>query len=316
MQNEIDKYLHEYFIDDDLNRKIASRNYTQKEIDAVKKDYLNTYLLPYMQPLFISLEREARENKLREICEEYKKIIPILNTPNKYRVHLDAAPEQYAQCRAGIEVLKTDENRHLFVEGDFNEKGVCYLSFTKYSVLVNHIESARAVLYYTGPESESVFYRDLDLSKDRSTVDFSLPKEPAEETEKAAAEEEAKKPSDSPEKSVQTMQTETAVVPGDDMPALFISNNLPLDVTIKKIRENSAEYVDRIVHSHMPKKNTLTINKTTGKMMLIYKLSGPFAPKLICSGRTAAPNTYKGLILTNDANKVEVGTFSLILKEK
>ncbi|MDZ7820470.1 MAG: hypothetical protein U5N26_00900 [Candidatus Marinimicrobia bacterium] len=91
---------------------------------------------------------------------------------------------------------------------------------------------------------------------------------------------------------------------------------MPLKVKIKEVRNNDREYAGNIVHSRFPRKNTLTISKLTREMTLVYKLRGPFAPELICRGLAVAPNTYKGIIETNNAEKVKVGTFTLVLTGK
>ncbi|MDZ7820469.1 MAG: hypothetical protein U5N26_00895 [Candidatus Marinimicrobia bacterium] len=186
LQKEIDDYLNAYFVEEDYNRMITHGydNHKKEQKEAVKKDFLQHNLLPYLQPLFKTLEKEAREKQLKAVCDEYKKVVRLLNTRNRYRIRLDAPPESYAACKTAIQVMRADGTSKLYVKGSFNDEGICYLSFTKYSLLVNDIEKARAVLRYSGPGGVKMFYRDIDLREDRTTVDFSLP----EDSEKDEAE--------------------------------------------------------------------------------------------------------------------------------
>ena len=312
LQKEIDDYLNAYFVAEDYDRLITYKKYEKEQKDAVKQDFLQYNLLPYLQPLFKTLEKEAREEKIREVCNEYEKVIRLLNTRNRYRIRLDAPPDSYGACKAAIQVMRADGTSKLYVKGSFNDEGICYLSFTKYSLLVNDIEKARAVLRYSGPGGVKMFYRDIDLREDRTTVDFSLSEEeekPEAQTKDIAEAERAEAP-ETPEKP------EGAIELGGTLKAVLTTNAVPLNVKIKEVRNNDREYAGNIVHGRFPRKNTLTINKLTREMTLVYKLRGPFAPELICRGLPVAPNTYTGIIETNNAEKVKVGTFTLVLTGK
>ena len=335
VKKEIDNYLNLYFEADALDKEISGGWYTDKEIKAVKADYSNTYLLPYLKPLFLRLEEEARQERLRKTCDEYKKLIVKLNTKNIYNITLVASEDQYSSCKVAIEVEKSGK-KELYVKGSFDEDGKCKLSFTKYSLLVKSITKAQAVLRYETPDGPKMFYRDVDLKKTKSSITFTLPEEKVEEEVEEIIEEpvnnesekkqEAKQkkeskenlhkennPKPAPKKEEKSKEKEASVDISNLSKALFTTNGLPLDVKVKKTKETSSKYIGTLVHGRIPKGNVLTINKTSGEMSLVYKLKGPFAPQLLCKGLPIGPNTYSGTIVTNDVNAVNVGTFTLVL---
>ncbi len=318
IQKEIDTYLNKYFEANALDKEISGGWYTDKEVKAVKKDYLNTYLLPYLKPLFLRLEEDAREEKLREICDHYKKVIRKLNTEKIYRIELDAPVDKYPACEAGIEVMMGG-NKKLFVKSSLNDDGFTDLSFTKYSLLKNKVTKARAVLRYESPVGPKTFYRNIDLKKDKMAITFTLPEEEktedAEEGQQVEIEKKEVKRSSqlSPGKEKPQREETASVELSSDMKAIFTINAMPLNVKVKKIKETSSIFTATFIHKKLPKGNVLTINKVTREMSFVYKLKGAFAPQLLCKGLPVTANTYSGTIVTNDVNTMVVGTFTLVL---
>jgi hypothetical protein len=315
VQKEIDNYLDMYFQADALDKEISGGLYTDKEVAAVKKDYLNTYLLPYLQPLFLKLEEEARDEQMRRICDDYRKVIRQLNTKSTYRIHVKGTPDQLALCKVGIEVMK-DGNKSLYVKSSLNSHDFADLSFTKYSLLKNNVSMARAVLRYESPDGTKQFYENIDLKNDQGDIYFKLPEEKEEDLEQQEEQiVEQNKPAE-PEKKANQAPAAEPLELTPTISAVFAANGTPLNIKIKKTKETAAMYYATVVHKQFPKGNTLTINKTTRELTFIYKLKGLFAPELICKGLPVAPNTYSGTIVTNDGNNVSVGVFSMILQGK
>ena len=331
IKKEIDSYLNLYFEADALDKKISGGWYTDEEVKAVKANYSNTYLLPYLKPLFLRLEEEARQEQIRKICDKYRKLIVKLNEKNTYHITLEAPEEKYSSCKVAIEVEK-DGKKEPYVKGNFDENGKCTLSFTKYSLLIKSITKARAVLRYETPDGPKMFYQNIDLKKTKSSITFTLPKEDVIEKikedvkDKTKAKQEEKQKTGNIDKSIKknesapvsykekTDKKEKIPVDVSNLTkALFTTNGLPLNVKIKKTKETSDKYIGTLVHGKIPKGNVLTINKITGEMSLVYKLKGPFAPQLLCKGLPVGPNTYSGAIVTNDVNAVNVGIFTLVL---
>ncbi|MEA2076870.1 MAG: hypothetical protein U9O95_02515, partial [Candidatus Marinimicrobia bacterium] len=323
VQNEINNYLDKYGKASALDKKISGGLITKKEVAAVKKEYLDEELLPYLNSLFLVLQKNARNETLNKIANEYNtvydKIIRELNSKRRYKIYLNAEDELIPMCKAGIEV-KNDGTWKLYVKGDFNDKGQRLLSFTKYSLLVNEVDSARAVLRYEAAEGRQTYYQAIDLNKDKMDVYFELTEDDAPEEEPETTEEEAPKEKKVAQEEIPEQDTPENIIEDiqltHNMKALLTINMLPMDVGIKKIKDTSTQFVGNIVNKKFPKKNTLTINKATREMTLIYKLAGPFAPELICRGIPITPNSYSGIITTNDKNTVNVGTFSLVLLAK
>jgi hypothetical protein len=315
VQKEIDNYLDKYFQADALDKEISGGLYTDKEVAAVKKDYLNTYLLPYLQPLFLKLEEEARDEQMRRICDDYRKVIRQLNTKSTYRIHVKGTPDQLALCKVGIEVMN-DGNKSLYVKSSLNSNDFADLSFTKYSLLKNNVSMARAVLRYESPDGTKQFYENIDLKNDQGDIYFKLPEEKEEDLEQQEEQiVEQNKPAE-PEKKANQAPAAEPLELTPTISAVFAANGTPLNIKIKKTKETAAMYYATVVHKQFPKGNTLTINKTTRELTFIYKLKGLFAPELICKGLPVAPNTYSGTIVTNDGNNVSVGVFSMILQGK
>lgn len=296
IEEEINKYLEAFFHADGLDRKLTRGWHTEAEIKSVKAEYLQTYLLPYLKPLFEKLNDEAYEKELAFIKELYIETALKLNQYNKYRFQIDAPHEYYSMSQCGIQVM-SNGNTKIFVKGKVSSLGVCDLKFTKYSILVNNITKARAVLRVNTPNGPKMFYQPLDLKKEQSFINFSLT---GEDIKKDEIEESAEETS--------------SVELGNTVNAVFITNGRTLNVKIEKVRENKTEYVGKMVHRKIPEKNTLTINKVTREMSFIYKLKGLFAPEMICRGVPVAPGSYAGDILTNDKNNVKTGVFTLTLK--
>ncbi|MDZ7796886.1 MAG: hypothetical protein U5N56_07525 [Candidatus Marinimicrobia bacterium] len=298
VEEEINNYLEAFFHADGLDKKLTRGWHTEAEIKSVKAEYLQTYLLPYLKPLFAKLKDEAYDKELEFIKELYIETALKLNKYNKYRFQIEAPYEYYPMCQCGIQVM-SNGNTKIFVKGKASDLGVCDLQFTKYSVLVNNITKARAVLRVNTPNGPRMFYQPVDLKKDQSFINFSL------------TEEDIKK-----DESEETPEETSSLELGNTINAVFVTNGKTLNVKIGKVRESKTEYTGKMVHRKIPEKNTLTINKITREMNFVYKLKGLFAPELICRGLPVAPNTYKGIIETNNAEKVKVGTFTLILNEK
>ena len=321
VQSEIDSYLDKYFQADALDKEISGGLYTDKEVAAVKKDYLHTYLLPYLQPLFLRLEEEARQERMNKICDDYRKVIRELNNKNYYRISVKGTPEQLAKCKVGIEVMKNG-NKELYVKSSLGEDGVSVLSFTKYSLLKNNIRRARAVCRYESPDGNKMLYEEVVLNNDKSEIVFELPQEKTEQEEKSI-EDEAKKQEivkDEPKVERETSkenqsqeQEEQSVELSPEIRAIFTANGVPVEIKIKKTKETASMYHGTVKHNKFPKGNTITVNKATHELTFIYKLKGPFAPWLICKGLPIAPNTYSGTIVTNDANAISIGAFSMVL---
>ncbi len=323
VQNEINNYLDKYGKASALDKKISGGLITKKEVAAVKKEYLDEELLPYLNSLFLVLQKNARNETLNKIGNEYDKIynelVKEFNSKNRYKIFLDAPQEKIALCKAGIQVL-TGGTWKQYVKGSFNEDGRRTLSFTKYSLLVNNVDSARAVLFYKATDGIQTYYQAIDLNKERLDIYFELagndtPEEQPETTEEQMPKEEKMAQEEIPEQDAPESIIEDIQL-AHNMKALLTIGGLPMNVDIKKIKETSARFIGSIVHKKFPRKNTLTINKITREMTLVYKLSGPFAPELICKGVPIAPNAYSGLILTNDKNAVNIGAFSLVLLAK
>lgn len=323
IQKEIDSYLDEYGQASALDKKISGGLITKEEVKAVKKEYLEGELLPYLNSLFLILQKNARNETLNKIGNEYdeiyNKLIKELNSKNQYKIYLDAPQEKIALCKASIQVL-TRGTWERYVKGSFNEDGRRTLSFTKYSLLVNNVDSARAVLRYEATDGIQTYYQAIDLNKERMDIYFELagndtPEEEPETTEEEMPKEEKMAQEEIPEQDATESIIEDIQL-AHNMKALLTIGELPMNVGIKKIKETSAQFIGSIVHKKFPKKNTLTINKITREMTLVYKLSGPFAPELICKGVPIAPNAYSGLILTNDKNAVNIGAFSFVLLGK
>ncbi len=340
VQKEIDGYLDNYFqlTADEINKLYSGGSWTKADAQAVKNEYLNEELLPYMKPLFLRLEEEARQNTLNKIGNEYNKIYDKitteLNSKQRYKVYLEAPEDKIPLCKAGIQVKSGGEWK-LYVKGSFKDNGQRKLSFTKYSLIVNKVDSARAILRYEAAKGRQTYYQAIDLNKDKMDIYFKLaendaPEEKAPESEEAPESEAPSRPdqapkevpgnevSSSPNRAPEEAPQEIAeqVELSKEMKALFITNGLPLDVVIKKQKETASVFVGTVIHKRIPKGNVLTINKATREMTLVYKLKGPFAPELLCKGLPIAPNSYSGIIVTNDANAVNVGNFSFVLLAK
>ena len=320
IQKEIDNYLDAYFQADALDKKISGGLYTDAEVAAVKKAYLNERLLPYLEPLFLTLNKEAREETLNNICKEYDKLVKKLNGSKNYKIKVNGEEDRVAECKSAIQVM-ANGNQEYFVKGSFDDWGESKLSFTNYSLLVHDVTKARAVCRYKTESGYKNLYKDIDLKKSNMTITFDLPdeKEESPEEEAPASEEVTEsKTSERPGQDKKEVPSEepASVDVSNLSKALFTTNGLPLDVKVKKTKETSNKYIGTLIHGRIPKGNVLTINKTTGEMSLVYKLKGPFAPQLICKGLPIAPNTYSGSIVTNDVNAVNVGTFTLLLFNK
>ncbi len=322
IREAIDGYLNLYFEADALDKEISGGWYTDKEVADVKKEFLHVYLLPYLEPLFNKLEEDAREEQIRYICGQYRKLIGEFNSKKYYRFYVKAAPEQLTACTVGVEII-TDEGQKLFVKGPVSEDGFGELSFTQYSLIVNNAEDLRAVLRYYSPRGPEMFYEDLDLRKNHTDIRFTLPEE-AEESEEEKPDAETQVSETHHNTGTQEKQASQQAPKQEPfrldleqtMNAVFTTNGLPLQVTIRRLNETSALYTATLDHKKLPKDNRLTIDKTSGHMRFVYKLKGPFAPELVCEGFPVAPNTYSGPILTHDGNAVNVGVFTLILAGK
>ena len=318
IQKEIDGYLDAYFQADALDKKISGGLYTDAEVVAVKKAYLNERLLPYLKPLFLRLNEEAKEQTLDQVSDNFKKVAQKLNESKKYTLTVNGDPERIAECKSAIQVMSNGDQDY-FVRGEFDNDGKSKLTFTNYSLLVHNVTKARAVCRYKTKTGFKNLYQDIDLKKSKMSISFDLPEEETPEEEEPLSEDisESKK-SDKPtqNKSETPSKAPASVDVSNLTKALFTTNGLPLEVKVKKTKETSSKYIGTLIHNRIPKGNLLTINKTTGEMSLVYKLKGPFAPQLLCKGLPVGPNTYTGTIITNDANAVSVGTFTLLLFNK
>ena len=318
IQKEIDGYLDKYGQASALDKKISGGLITKKEVEAVKKEYLEEELLPYLSSLFLVLQKNARNETLNKIGNEYdeiyNKLIKELNSKNRYEIYLDAPQEKIALCKAGIQVM-TEGKWKLYVKGSFNEEGRRTLSFTKYSLVVNKVDSVRAILLCEAASGQVMYHKSIDLKKDKMEIHFDLPEEEVVEEEviedESATEKEEIQKQDKIDKANEKQPVQADLT--GTTQALLTINGGPMNVTIKMQKETGMEYIGNVVHKRFPKKNTLTINKQTQAMTLVYKLKGAFAPELICKGLPIALNTYSGIIVTNDKNAVKVGTFSLVL---
>ena len=325
IQKEVDSYLDAYFQADALDKKISGGLYTDAEVASVKKAYLNERLLPYLEPLFLRLNKEAKDETLNKICKEYDKLLEKLNRSKKYTIKVNGDDERIASCKSAIQV-KADGNQENFVKGGFDEWGESNLSFTNYSLLVHKVTKARAVCRYKTENGYKNLYKDIDLKKSKMTITFDLPdeeeKEPEEEPEKEAPTSEEmseSKETSSPDPISEKAPNEAVVENvelGSEMKAIFTANGLPVEITIKKTKETATTYIATVKHMRFPKGNKLTINKTTREFTFVYKLKGPFAPELLCKGLPVAPNSYAGTIVTNDKNAVSIGAFSMVLLGK
>lgn len=72
----------------------------------------------------------------------------------------------------------------------------------------------------------------------------------------------------------------------------------------------------RIVNKKFPKKNEVEIDKMQHIIRFTYKTRGAFAPTLLGESGPSQRGSYSGQIRTKDQNKIDVGTFSLILNIK
>lgn len=311
VESEISAYLNAYFTitDDEIDKKISGGLITTDEIANVKKQYLEERLLPYLAPLFQRLREEARQEKLNDLSNKMASVAEHMNEQKKFRIYLNAPEEERLKCKGGIQVRINGEYK-LYVHAPIAESGYCDLGFTRYSLILNKVDSARAVLRHDTGNGPVYVYQPLDLRKNRTTVYFELPGETEEGSAESNEEtEEVKDPPSSPKEPGSFVLKKT-------MSALLTTNNVPLEVTIRQTHDSNTDYIATIENKTFPKGNVLTINKLTQEMTWVYKLKGPFAPELICKGIAVAPNIYSGIIVTHDANAVEVGTFSLILFAK
>ena len=305
-QEEVEKYIHDhleaFFYADALDKKLTRGWHTEAEIKSVKAEYLQTYLLPYLNPMFQKLNDTAYDKELEYVKEIYIETANKLNQYNHYKFQIEAPYKYYNKCQCGIQVM-SNGNKKIFVKGDVSDLGACHLKFTKYSVLANNITQARAVLRVNTPDGTKMFYKPLDLSKDLQYINFTISEEDLEneETQEDVSEKETKQQSESP------------VELKSEIRAIFTANGVPVQLKIKKTSETPTLYRGTVKHKQFPKGNTVTINKVTRELTFIYKLKGPFAPELICKGLPVAPNAYTGIIVTNDGNAVPVGPFSMVL---
>gem|GEM_PF-3403147 len=316
IKKEIDDYLNLYFNADALDGPYMTVHIEDNIKAAVKKAYLHERLLPYLEPLFLNLNKEAREETLNKICKEYDKLVDKLNSSKNYKIKVNGDESRVAECKSAIQVM-ANGNQEYFVKGSFDDWGESKLSFTNYSLLVHDVTKARAVCRYKTESGYQNLYKEIDLKKSNMTISFDLPdeKEESPEEEAPASEEVAEsKTSEKPDQVKKEAPSEepASVDVSNLSKALFTTNGLPLDVKVKKTKETAGKYIGTLVHARIPKGNVLTINKTTGEMSLVYKLKGPFAPQLLCKGLPVGPNSYAGSIVTNDANAVNVGTFALV----
>jgi len=308
-QEEVEKYIHDhlesFFYADALDKKLTRGWHTEAEIKSVKAEYLQTYLLPYLDPMFQKLNDRAYDKELEYVKEIYIETAKKLNQHNHYQFQIEAPYEYYDKCQCGIQVM-SNGNEKIFVKGDVSDLGACRLKFTKYSILANNITQARAVLRVNMPDGPKMFYKPLDLSKDLQYINFSISEEDLknDETEKELS-----------EKKI-PQQKEQPVELKSEIRAIFTAGAVPLEIKIKKTKETAAMYYGTVKHKKFPKGNKVTINKVTRELTFIYKLKGPFAPELICKGLPVAPNAYAGTIVTNDGNAVPVGPFSMVLLAK
>lgn len=311
IQKEIDAYLEKYFSADALDGPYMTVNIEDNIKTAVKKAYLEERLLPYLKPLFAKLNEEAKEETLDKICDEYKRLVRRLNSYKTYTFHVNGDPEKVVSCQSAIQVMSNGEKSY-FVKGDVNEKGFSKLRLTHYSLLVHKVTKARAVLRYKSGDDYKMLYKDIDLKKDKLDLNFDLPADEKEE-EQSASENTKTADETSKSKTEPTNSSDDSVELTATMKAVFKANGSPLNIKIKKTKETSNMYYATVIHNQFPKGNTLTIDKTTRELTFIYKLKGLFAPELICRGLPIGPNSYSGMIVTNDGNAVKVGAFSLVL---
>ncbi len=300
-QEEIEKFIYDhlesFFYADALDKKLTRGWHTEAEIRSVKAKYLETYLLPYLNPMFQKLNDSAYDKELELIEELYIETAYKLNQYNRYRFQVDAPYEYYDKCQCGIQVISNGDKK-IFVKGDVSDLGVCNLKFTKYSILANNITQARGVLRINTDKGPKMFYQPIDLSRDQSYINFKITEEDIEK------------------ESEQEIENEQSIELSSEIRAIFTASGVPVEIKIKKTKETATMYYGTVKHKKFPKGNKVTINKVTRELTFIYKLKGPFAPELICKGLPVAPNAYAGTIVTNDGNAVPVGPFSMVLLGK